>query len=187
MLPCRVLCLSFASLLALGCSGDPQTSPVGGAPGGDSGSGLPLASGTCSFDLAGAGYTLPGYAMMNGSGNLRMEFGSNDVRLELGAGNATFDGPGEYAFAPQKLDGGLLTLTTADAEYDATSGNDLATACVVDVAVSPVSQDPPTGSVIQGTFQCTAVPRYPMSGGIRAEQSNGEFDFTNGSFNVTVR
>ncbi len=180
----------LASPAVLGCSGDPQSAGGGGSSGGGaggSGSGLPLANGTCSFAVAGATYGLPGYAEMNGGGNLRIECGSSDGQLELGVGNATFDGPGEYTFAPKKLDGGLLTFTTVDSVYDATAGTDFATGCVVDVNVSPVSQEPPTGSPIQGTFQCTSVPRYPFSNGERAEQSSGEFDFTNGAFNVTVR
>jgi hypothetical protein len=62
--------------------------------------GSPLANGTCSFTLDAKVYTLPGYAMMNGGGNLRIECGLSDMSLELGAGNATFDGPGEYPFLP---------------------------------------------------------------------------------------
>lgn len=167
-------------LPALACS---VTTSGGSAEGGAPPSGNALANGTCTFQVEGKTYNLPGFATMNGSGNLRMPFTDGTVSLELRAGNGTYKGPGDYTFAPQLLDGDL-TLNTPDADYDATvnlSGNDPRTACTI--TITPITDFAPKGSQIQGTFHCTAVHYRNRDGG----GDGGASDILNGAFNVVIR
>jgi hypothetical protein len=185
--------LIFTVALAAGCSGSSSGSVGAGDGGGGGGptipeGGSPLANGSCSFTLGGAAYTLPGFASMNGTGNLRIACATSDVSLSLGIGNPTYKGPGEYTFSPKKLDGGLLRLTTSDALYDATTGTDVRTACIVELTKSPVTDDAPPGSPIGGTFSCSAVPHYAQAGTDKwAEKPDGTFDIRNGTFDLAVR
>jgi hypothetical protein len=125
---------------------------------------------------------------MNGSGNLVITCALKDISLEIQAGDGTFNGPGEYSFAPSKLDGGSFRLSTTDGVYDATMVSpDVRTGCIVEVTTAPVG-DVPKGSAIVGTFTCTAIPRFPwIDPDPFSNQSDGVFDFTNGTFNLSVR
>jgi hypothetical protein len=182
----RFLLVGFLWISA--CSGTASGSSSDGGSSAVPEGGSPLATGTCAFTLDGKAYTLPGYATMNGSGNLRVECAAGDTSLELGAGNATYRGPAEYTFAPQKIDGGDLELTTSDAVYEATWGSDPKTACIVDVTKGVATDDPPAGSDVEGTFHCTAVPRLNKMGvGGHGTDVSGTFDITAGAFAVTVR
>jgi hypothetical protein len=184
----------LATVASTSCSGTSSTGTSGGGTDGGPNptipeGGSPLANGSCSFTLEGTAYDLPGYAMINGSGNMILDCATSAVALKLQIGDPTYDGPGEYTFAPNKIDGGNMTFTLSDHVYDATSGSNVATACIVDVSVAPPNNsNPPVGSAIQGTFHCTAVPRYPKQpNGVRALQSDGSADFTSGAFNLAIR
>ncbi len=180
-------------LLTVACGGS-STSTVGGssdggAAGGDGGAGSPLANGMCSFTIAQQTYDLPGFANMNGSGNLVIQCATSAVSMELDVGNGSYQGPGQFSFSP-KLRDGSLTITTATARYEAGSGNNIQTACTVTVSTAPVSDYPPAGSAIGGTFSCTAVPRYPVKNpdaGTFASASDGAFDIQSGAFNLAIR
>jgi hypothetical protein len=151
--------------------------------------GSPLANGTCSFGFEGTTIVLAGYASMNGSGNLKIQCASAMISLSLGIGDPTYDGPGEYAFSPDKIDGGNLELVTTDARYDATMPGTVQTGCIVDVTVAPANDNnPPVGSAIAGSFHCTALPRRAkIADGQFDNQPSGSADVTAGTFSLAIR
>ncbi len=194
----RIFALVFLALL-LGCSGSSGTDLIGSASssGGSNGnpdggavdaSENPLATGTCGFTIDGASFSLPGFAAMNGSGNLDVRCADGARKLDLDVGNGTYRGPGAYAFSEQ-LRRGSLDIETPTHFYKVgfTNGG-AATTCAVNITEAPDTSYAPIGSTIKGTLTCTAVQRFPKDEkGRAAKESDGTFNLTGGGFALAIQ
>lgn len=194
----RIFALLFLAL-PLACSGSSGTDLVGaGSSSGSSGSTPdggavdasenPLATGTCGFAIDGTSFSLPGFAAMNGSGNLEVRCADATRKLDLDVGNGTYRGPGQYAFSDQ-LRRGSLDLETPTHFYRVgfSSGGPAAT-CTVNITEAPATSFAPLGSAIKGTLTCTAVQRFPKDDkGRAAKESDGSFNLTAGGFALSIQ
>jgi hypothetical protein len=143
----------------------------------------PLATGWCNFTLGGRELQLPGYAWMNGSGNLKVECADAQSRADIDVGNATYRGPGRYEFSG-RLNAGDVDLVTATHIYRL---EDDASACRVDVDEAPNSNLAPPGSQITLRLACQRLVGYPRGDdGRPTKSSDGRADVT-GSVRVLVR
>jgi hypothetical protein len=186
---------AFVFLLILpACGGSSGSSLIGNASSGgpdaassvdasDGSPGNPLATGTCAFTIDGAAVSLPGFAAMNGSGNLQVRCADATRTFDLDVGNGTYEGPGSYAFSSQ-LNKGSMDFETSTHVYRVGSGTGgPATTCAVVITEAPPSNYAPKGSDIKGTITCTAALRFPKDEkGRAARESDGTFDLTGGSF-----
>lgn len=176
------------SMVSAACSGSPSSPIESGPATADAGGGATnaLANGTCVFTLAGKSRSLPGFATMNGSGNLHVSCAAATDALLLQVGNGDYEGPGRYSFGPG-LNRGSIEFEESSALYNSHGAKDPKMACVVDVTQAPASSLPPKGSPIAGTFRCTAVPRFAKSEDSISRTSEGGADFDEGAFRVSVR
>ncbi len=190
----RIFALLFVAL-PLACSGSSGTDLVGvgnrgsGPDGGAvDASENPLATGTCAFTIDGTSFSLPGFAAMNGSGNLDVRCADGARKLDLDVGNGTYVGPGAYAFSEQ-LSRGSLDIETPTHFYRVNfARGGPATTCTVNITEAPASSFAPIGSAIKGTLTCTAVQRFPKDAkGRAANESDGSFALTGGGFALTIQ
>ena len=149
--------------------GSPNGSGTGSAATTDAGSangGREM--GACSFVFVDGAtriaWTGKARARMNGSGNLlvrctgRAAAATEDSEIELGFGNATFDGPRTYLADDFSSDGSLSFDRTAGSSYSSHSKGGACSLVLSEALVDARGSSVPKGSPITASFTCTALP-----------------------------